>query len=184
MLPLYDWAHTQAFCLPTEQLGCIRINLAGREARGIVPVERYEETCRRLEQWLRSLTSHEGKPLVSKIIRTAERPEDALKQRLPDLVVHWEDVVFDSPLRIQGSAFESYPQVTQYLSQHTSEGFCILKGSHDLGLENVLAAKDLGGIITRLVLNGSQKNNGSTRKGAADNCFDELQLVAKKSHSI
>ncbi len=36
MLPLYDWKTTRAFSLPTDQYGWIRVNLAGREAQGIL----------------------------------------------------------------------------------------------------------------------------------------------------
>lgn len=155
MLPLHDWSRTRAFSLPSEQQGFIQINLRGREARGIVPVERYEETCQELEQWLRSLVTPEGKPLVRDLVRTAERAEDALKQRLPDLVVNWEDVVFAAPLRIRGSALESYPEVTNYLSQHTFEGFCILRGRPGLHEGLTIQAKDLHRVVRKALEAGS-----------------------------
>jgi len=151
MLPRYDWAQTRAFSLPTDQHGWIRINLIGREAKGIVPVEQYVETCQQLEKWLRTLTRQDGKPLVSNVIRTAQRAEDALTRRIPDLVVHWEDAAFASPLCVEGSTLEFQPEGIKYVSQHTFEGFCILKGPADREYGDVVAAKDMGALITNLL---------------------------------
>lgn len=157
MLPQYDWSQTRAFPLVTEQHGSIRINLIGREAKGIVTVEEYEEVCREVEQWLRTLRTRDGKPLAKNVIRTAESGEQALARRIPDVLVHWEDVAFTSPLRIKGSRGEFYPEGRRYLSQHTSEGFCILKGNHDLEVEDVLPAKDMGRFMTRMVRGGARR---------------------------
>lgn len=149
MLPQYDWSQTQAFSLPTDQHGWIRLNLIGREAKGIVPPGDYDERCSQLDQWLRSLITQDGKPLVSNVIRTADRAEKALEQRIPDLVVHWEDAAFASPLRINGSALEFHPVSTKYSSQHSLEGFCIFKGRQDLLEGDSLAAKDMHILITK-----------------------------------
>jgi predicted AlkP superfamily phosphohydrolase/phosphomutase len=72
MLPSYDWSQTRVFSLPSDQHGWIRVNLKGREAKGIVAVEQYDELCSQLEKGLRSLTTPEGKPLVCEVIRTAQ----------------------------------------------------------------------------------------------------------------
>ena len=151
ILPQYNWSQTRAFSLVNEQHGSIRINLIGREAKGIVPVQEYEETCRQVEKALRALRTEDGKPLARDVIRTAKTAEQALKQRLPDLVVHWEDVAFRSPLRIEGNASEFFPEGRRYLGQHTSEGFCILKGSQDLEVDDVLPSKDLGQLMTSML---------------------------------
>lgn len=151
MLPQYDWSQTRAFSLVNEQHGSIRVNLIGREAKGIVPVEEYEETCRQVEKALRALRTKDGKPIARDVIRPAKTTEQALKQRLPDLVVPWEDVAFRSPVRIEGSASEFFPEGRRYLGQHTPEGFCILKGSHDLEVDHVLPSKDLGRLMTSML---------------------------------
>ncbi|MEP6706907.1 MAG: alkaline phosphatase family protein [Pyrinomonadaceae bacterium] len=156
LLPTYDWSQTRAFSLVNEQHGSIRINLIGREASGIVPVEEYEETCRQVEKALRSLRTEDGKPLVRDVIRTAQSAAQAIKQRLPDLVVPWEIVAFRSPVRIEGSAGEFFPEGRRYLGQHTPEGFCILKSSHDCEVGDVLPSRDLGRLMTSMVRDGSQ----------------------------
>jgi predicted AlkP superfamily phosphohydrolase/phosphomutase len=148
MMPAYNWQQTRAFSLPTDQHGWIRINLSGREAKGMVAAEEYDELCRELETKFLSLTTPEGKPLVREVIRTNCTAADALASRLPDLVVHWEDAIFESPLRIKGSLIDTSP-VGTYTGQHALDGFCILKGGPDLGSLEVLRAKDLGDLISR-----------------------------------
>src|SRR6185295_13718426 len=96
MLPVYDWKTTRAFSLPTDQYGWIRVNLAGREAQGIVSPVQYDETCAQLEAMLRALTTEGGEPLVRDIVRTAACAKSASGNPLPDLVVHWEDAAFAS----------------------------------------------------------------------------------------
>ena len=149
MLAAYDWSQTRAFSLPTDQHGWIRVNLKGREAKGIVAVEQYDEVCSQLEKSLRSLTTPEGKPLVREVIRTAECAKGALVHRLPDLVVHWENAVFTSPLRVKGMSVETTATGTKFTGQHTLDGFCILKGGCPPGADEILPAKDLGDLISR-----------------------------------
>jgi predicted AlkP superfamily phosphohydrolase/phosphomutase len=148
MLPAYDWSQTRAFSLPSDQHGWIRVNLRGREAEGIVPLAEYEGVCRQLEQRLRDLTTEEGKPLVHDVIRTAERADAALGQRLPDLIVHWENAIFASQLRIKGTAMECESMISKYTGQHALEGFCIFNGRLDQEAREVLAAKDMGRLMT------------------------------------
>ena len=148
MIPAYDWHNTRAFSLPTDQYGWIRINLIGREAQGSVPLDQYNDTRRQLEELLLGLVSEDGQPLVQDITRTVEDAENALSNPLPDLVVHWHFAAFASPLKIKGSGVQVGPVSKKFTGQHASEGFCIYRGSHDWGSEGVVAAKDLGRLMT------------------------------------
>lgn len=125
MLPFYDWSKTRAFSLPTDQHGWIRINLTGREARGIVPINSYDETCGALQGELANLRSDAGEPLVERVIRTADSVEVAMRQRLPDIIVHWSEAVFASSLQIAGSNVQPELVGRKYVAQHSFEGFCI-----------------------------------------------------------
>jgi len=147
MLPAYDWSRTRAFALPTDQHGWIRINLVGREAHGIVALDQYEETCQQIKKQLHALIDSEGRPLVQKIIATATDAGSALGNPLPDLVIHWEDAAFAWPLKIQDSQVEVEPVGRKSSGQHAAEGFCIYHGPVE-NLSEVVAAKDLGGLIT------------------------------------
>lgn len=148
MLPAYDWANTRAFSLPTDQYGWIRINLVGREAQGSVPLDRYEATCKQLEEMLRALTDESGHALVADITRTAANAESATGNPLPDLVVHWADATFASPLKINGSNVQVEPVGKKSTGQHASEGFCIYRGGDGFDSSGIVAAKDLGRLIT------------------------------------
>jgi len=148
MLPLYDWKTTRAFSLPTDQYGWIRVNLAGREAQGIVAADQYEETCGELEAMLLALTTDSGARLVSDIVRTASSAESAFSNPLPDLVVHWEDAAFASPLTIKNSKVRVEAVSKKSTGQHASEGFCIYRGHARWDPGAVIAARDLNRLIT------------------------------------
>jgi predicted AlkP superfamily phosphohydrolase/phosphomutase len=153
MLPVYDWSKTRAFSLPTDQYGWIRVNLAGRESQGSVPFEAYEKICKQLEEMLLTLTTATGELLVKNITRTATSAADALANPLPDLVVHWRDAVFASPLQIKDSSVQVECVGKKSTGQHASEGFCIYRGPGDCGLHGVVAANDLGQLITKSLRN-------------------------------
>jgi predicted AlkP superfamily phosphohydrolase/phosphomutase len=149
MLPVYDWENTRAFSLPTDQYGWIRINLSGREAQGSVPLDRYGDTCVQLEQLMLGLTNEDGKSLVQEVTRTSANAESALSNPLPDLVVRWQDAAFAWPLRIKDSKIQGEPVGKKSTGQHASEGFCIYRGNDDWSPGGVVAAKDLGRLMTR-----------------------------------
>ncbi|HET6647848.1 MAG TPA: hypothetical protein VFH01_11025, partial [Pyrinomonadaceae bacterium] len=164
MMPAYDWTQTRAFALPSDQHGWIRINLKGREAQGIVSPEEYAELCLDLENLMRSLKRDDGKPLARSVIRTAGQVTEALTSRIPDLVVHWEDEVFASPLRIQDFEVVTHPTGQKYVGQHSLDGFCILRGAEELHDGDSLHAKDIHRIIERsLVPEGDELSSRGQR---------------------
>lgn len=148
MLPAYDWQKTRAFSLPTDQYGWIRINLRGRESQGIVSLDQYEELCSELEQVLSALTSEAGEPLVQAVSRTATGAVTARDNPLPDLVVHWRDAAFVPSLKIKDSNVAAQLVSTKSTGQHKAPGFCIYRGRAGAGLNGVVNAKDLNGLIT------------------------------------
>jgi len=151
MLPIYDWQHTRAFSLPTDQFGWIRVNLEGREAQGCVPLERYRETLDELESMLTKLTDREGSPLVHQLVRTVTNGDEVSCHRIPDLVVHWHDAAFASRLRIADTDFEAKP-VGIKTGQHALDGFCVIRGKGRLNVSNPILAEDMGGLITQMLV--------------------------------
>jgi predicted AlkP superfamily phosphohydrolase/phosphomutase len=147
MIPAYDWTRTRAFALPSDQLGWIRINLAGREAKGCVPLEGYDETCAEIEEMLRALRTQDGQPLVQDVIRTAKSPGDALSRVIPDIVIHWAEAAFNLPMRVNGLLLEAHPAAAALTGQHAPDGFCITKGIKGFNAQTVHAA-ELHSIIT------------------------------------
>jgi predicted AlkP superfamily phosphohydrolase/phosphomutase len=123
LLPTYDWSRTRAFALPIEQYGLVRINLAGREAQGIVPVEEYEQTCETIEAALRELSTADGRKVVQDVVRP---PRGSHAAGLPDLVVHWSHAAFESPAQIDGVTIPNIRR--EQTGEHAWDGFCIASG--------------------------------------------------------
>ncbi|HWW77761.1 MAG TPA: alkaline phosphatase family protein [Pyrinomonadaceae bacterium] len=125
MMPAYDWPRTRAFALPTDQHGWVRVNLEGREARGVVPPGQYEATCREVEEFLRGLVTEGGRAVVREVLRTAARVEDAMSLKLPDIVVHWTDAAHETPLKLKGWSAAASAAGMKFTGQHALEGFCV-----------------------------------------------------------
>jgi predicted AlkP superfamily phosphohydrolase/phosphomutase len=147
MLALYDWQNTRAFAVPADQHGWIRLNLIGRESRGVVKPTEYEELCQQVTLMLEGLTTDDGRRIVREVLRTAQTAEQALVQHLPDLVVHWEDAAFSAPLKIKDSSFVSEPVGKKFTGRHARDGFCVFRGASDLCEGDTLRARDIHRVI-------------------------------------
>lgn len=88
-----DWSRTRAISLAADLHGFVRINLAGREAEGIVQPDEYESLCGTIAEGLADFRDADtGVPAVSRVIRRAELyPRGARADLLPDLIVVWSD---------------------------------------------------------------------------------------------
>jgi predicted AlkP superfamily phosphohydrolase/phosphomutase len=85
-------------CFPLANglaVGGIRLNLAGREPRGIVaPGEDADRFCAQLEADLLAIVDElTGEPLVRRVIRTRDLYAGERLDALPDLLVEWNDAV-------------------------------------------------------------------------------------------
>jgi predicted AlkP superfamily phosphohydrolase/phosphomutase len=123
-----SWPAMRAFALLSFSDGCVRINLAGREAEGVVDPAEYDGLCEELTSHLRALTdARTGAPLVKDVIRTRESPlADDPSLPDPDLIVVWNagpvDVV-DSP------AFGRIGPIPYgRTGSHVSRGFVLASG--------------------------------------------------------
>lgn len=101
LLPLWsagkhDWAETRFFALPCDVNGFLRINLKGREARGIVePGLEYEALLGELEAAFASFRTIEtDEPVVAEVARTdaIEAARGPRRHLLPDLIVRWNPI--------------------------------------------------------------------------------------------
>jgi predicted AlkP superfamily phosphohydrolase/phosphomutase len=85
------WPRMPAFALPSYYEGRVRINLAGREAQGIVPPERYAAVCGEIEALMRACTdSLTGKPVVKRVVRTARPDPRQVDATEADLTIIWD----------------------------------------------------------------------------------------------
>lgn len=87
------WPTMEAFALPSFYDGRVRVNLVGRERRGMVPVDRYDDVLDEIEALIRGcLDPLTGRSVVASLERVArERQVDphALGRSDADLVVVW-----------------------------------------------------------------------------------------------
>jgi hypothetical protein len=85
------WHSMRAFALPSFYDGRIRINLAGRERKGAVPVSQYERVCDEIEAILRECRDPAtGEGVVDYIERAIDRAPLTLGPTESDLVVVWK----------------------------------------------------------------------------------------------
>jgi len=81
----------RAFALPTFGDAYVRVNLAGRDAGGIVPIDEFEDECEAVERMIRSCRDvRTGEPVADRIERVA--PDDPLAltdDRYGDVFVEW-----------------------------------------------------------------------------------------------
>jgi predicted AlkP superfamily phosphohydrolase/phosphomutase len=144
-LPPLDWDRTRAIALPSDQHGWVRINLAGREARGIVPATHYAGTCEELTAALLMARTDDGRPLVAKVVSVAGENGGRPPARLPDLVVHWEDAAHDVPVHVAGSDIVAKPDGLRLTGQHTFDGLLVASGVEPPG--DAIAAHDLHRLV-------------------------------------
>lgn len=141
----WDWSRTRALSLPTDQHGWIRLNLAGREARGLVPADAYDETCRDLRDRLLDLASPEGR-----LVRDVLLPAAAIgrpPRHLPDLVVHWTEQTWRSRLRILDPPMDTAPIGLKFVGQHDDDGFYLGSGAAFDAWPETVEAAGLGRLI-------------------------------------
>jgi hypothetical protein len=151
LLPDYDWAATRAFSIPSEQHGWIRMNVAGREAAGIVEPSEYDATRDELERMLRSLTSRSGEPVVKDVVRTG------IDDVLPDLVVHWAPAAHGEVARLGEREFHARKLVPWLTGQHTTEGFC-LAPPRSAGRRERVMPTELQGLMLSAGLNSRESS--------------------------
>jgi len=85
------WPRMRAFALPSYYDGQIRINLQGRESRGIVAPQDYDLVCDEVETLVRDCRNAlTGAPVVAHIER-ASRPDHTLASSEADLLIVWKD---------------------------------------------------------------------------------------------
>ncbi len=132
-----DWNATEAFTLRADVQGYIRINLQGREPRGIVPPGQYDSLCDRIAEGLCSFRDASTEdPVVEEVRRARDVFENGARtDRLPDLIVRWKDTpaaahraLFSDRLgRIERETPGRIPNGRS--GNHRSEGLLIARGT-------------------------------------------------------
>jgi predicted AlkP superfamily phosphohydrolase/phosphomutase len=144
------WPEMRWFVLPTFSDAHVRINLAGRERDGIVPLAEYEQACDEFEVAVRACRNpRTGEPAVRDVIRM--RSDDPMAPDGPDgdLVVLWNEPM-DAMEHPQAGLVG--PVAFNRTGEHSSNGFAMIAGPgvepRDLG---VRSAYDLTATLLRLL---------------------------------
>lgn len=109
---MFDWSKTRFFPLPVDINGYIRVNLKGREPRGIVePGAEYDALLTELEDAFRGYRTIEtGEPIVRDVVRVDDIVDAGAPRRylLPDIVLLWAPV---SLQKVSGVVSERYGEL-------------------------------------------------------------------------
>lgn len=85
-----DWSRTRAFVLPSDTIGYVRLNLRGRERRGVVAAGEAAALEEEIRAGLTEFSLPAGRPAVAAVERRADVwPDGPRAGLLPDLVVRW-----------------------------------------------------------------------------------------------
>jgi predicted AlkP superfamily phosphohydrolase/phosphomutase len=130
MLGNLDRRRTRAFALPSDQLGFIRINLAGREPDAPVrPGRDYEDLCWAIEASLRRLTDAEsGRPVVRDVFHAAQAFPGPAQAQLPDLLVSWNEEAPIEAVRSEDGRLITGLSPDRRSGNHRPDGFAIVCG--------------------------------------------------------
>ena len=146
----------RAFALPTFGGAYVRVNLAGRDRLGMVPVDEFDAECRAVESLIRACRDvRTGEPVVQGIHRLGDGdPLDPNHDRYADLLIEWNrptDALEHPDLGIVG------PVPFNRTGAHSDRGFAWVSGdgltARDLPLHSVL---DLPPTIVRLLGDDTQ----------------------------
>ena len=126
-----DFSRTQAFALPTDLQGYIRVNLQGREPQGTVPPQRYDGLCDTITEELHSLRDQRtNERVVETVFRTRGVYGDADNvDCLPDLCVVWKNASAVSTVySARYGTFEVQNTFPERSGNHRLEGFWFAAG--------------------------------------------------------
>ena len=150
-----DFKKTQAWAMPSDLQGCIRINLEGREPSGTVKQADYEQTVKRVIAVLENLKNIEtGAPIVDKIFRLRDiYTGGKYTEILPDISVLWADQKV-THIHSDTLGTLTIPDVERIRSgNHRPTGFCFAKGpdinhQHTCGHIDLM---DLGPTVLKII---------------------------------
>jgi predicted AlkP superfamily phosphohydrolase/phosphomutase len=125
-----DWAHTQAFMMPNDDAGFIRLNLCGRERDGTVDPRHADQLLDHIGSGLQTFTNRDGTHVVKRVIRVSDLGLDGTaSERLPDLIIQWSDRLVQP---IEGVVSPRYGDVpsngwgTGRTGSHTDDAWAVL----------------------------------------------------------
>jgi predicted AlkP superfamily phosphohydrolase/phosphomutase len=131
-----QWERTPAFTLRADLNGYIRLNLQGREPKGIVPPSEAAGLSARISNGLSSFRDADtGEPLIEEIVQSSQVfPPGERSERLPDIIVRWSASSGATHRAIESPQFGRIERATPgripngRSGNHAPQGFLIARG--------------------------------------------------------
>lgn len=125
-----SWEGCRAFAVPNNDVtGAIRINLKGRDARGVVEPAEYDGICEEICAALAELIDPEsGRPVAEHISRIHRELRGPHLDELPDITVQWANSFPWSALRSPRLGTMKIREQDSRSGAHTRNGFLIAFG--------------------------------------------------------
>ncbi len=155
------WPVMPAFALPTFADGHIRLNLAGRERAGTVPLDDYAAVCDELVRLLEECRdARTGRPIVREVLRMRADEPTAADGPDCDLLVLWvgaPDAIEHPTLGVIGP----FPHLRT--AHHTTNGFAMVSGPGvEPGARGSAATGDLTATVLALIGRSNPTVRGSS----------------------
>jgi hypothetical protein len=127
----HDWAHTPGFDLLSDLNGYLRLNVRGRERKGVF--DRNGQLLARYVDWVRDCflslrISGSDEPLVAEVHLANETFPGARVDYLPDIVVRWTGHAPVSRIESAILGPVTAELATGRSGNHHREGFCVASG--------------------------------------------------------
>ena len=125
-----DWSHTQAFMMPNDDAGFVRLNLRGRERDGIVDPGDADALLDMITTGLKSFKDPDGRPAVRRVIRISEIGiEGSCLAQMPDLIVQWNNRAVKATAGVASPLYGEIPSQgwgTGRTGCHTGDAWALL----------------------------------------------------------
>jgi predicted AlkP superfamily phosphohydrolase/phosphomutase len=130
------WEHTRAFLIDNANEGYIRINLKGREPKGIVePGNEYENLCEEIFQTVKSMTNPaNGKLAAHTVYKADDIYKGPCRSHMPDIIINWNDdakistELLTKKHGMARSAQPAYGIMPYYTGNHRPNAFAVAVG--------------------------------------------------------
>lgn len=130
-----DWTRSKVFCIPNSNEGYFRVNLAGREPKGVVPDGgEYHELLASVRRQLERLVNpHNGMHAAERIVLTDDVYRGARRRDLPDAVITWNPLArisseLETPDLGRIGARAGYAISPFYTGNHRPSAFVLARG--------------------------------------------------------
>ncbi len=111
-----------------DAVGGIRVNLRGREANGLVPVEEMDGFCSSLIKAIRAIRIVDtGEPLVADIFRVTDLYQGESIDQLPDILIEWNQKSAISALTSSDTGVIRQDRLPDWSGTHTSRSLVMIQ---------------------------------------------------------